>query len=258
MFKKVNRIDKEGLMKKDEWIQKYKQGKLTNAEKLEFQALVQNDAEFSKDLAEYEKMQRAISAHEKDVLKARLQQLETTQETTLPKSTKNYKRLAIAIVLILCVGLIGNYFLQQANRSENLYATYFEPYPNALVPVTRTDGEISQKSAAMYAYETKNYEKAIEILDTLLQHTNDQRNAIVFYKAMSLQNLNRVEEAVVILEELKTTETQFLPQVYWYSALISIKQKQYEKALENLKFLDELATAYKEKERKFLKMKLQQ
>jgi len=241
-------------MENEHLIQKYHSGNLSDAEQQQFDDLLKTNPEFATAVAEYENMHAAIASHEKAALKSQLQQFEATQNTTKP--AKNYKRLAIAIAVILFFGLIGNYFIQQANIHETLYVAYFEPYPNALEPVTRGQNSTSLISNAMKAYEDGNYEKTIETLDIIQAGLDNPSTEISFYKAMSFLNLGEENQALAILREIKHRETKFTPQIYWYGALIHIKLKENEKALKALEYLDEIQTTYKTKEREVLKAKL--
>lgn len=241
-------------MENEELIQKYHSGNWSDAEQQQFDVLFKTNPEFATAVAEYENMQAAIASHEKAALKSHLQQFEATQNTTKP--AKNYKRLAIAIAVILFFGLIGNYFIQQANSNETLYVAYFEPYPNALEPVTRGQNSTSLIFNAMKAYEDGDYEKTIASLDLALAAEDKRTTDILFYKAMSLLNLGEATKALAILREIKHRETKFTPQIYWYGALIHIKLKENEKALKALEYLDEIQTTFRAKERQILKAKL--
>ncbi|WP_046755513.1 anti-sigma factor [Kordia jejudonensis] len=245
-------------MDTDELIQKYIHGSLSETEQQQFDTLLATDPEFANAVAEYENIHAAITSHEKDDLKAQLQQLETTSETTnAAKPSRNYKRLAIAIVLLLFFGLLGNYIIQQANTNETLYATYFEPYPNALQPVTRGPSDGKLLTEATRAYEAKNYEEAIKTFDLIQAGFDNPNTEISFYKAMSLLNLGKEKEALAILREIKHRKTRFTPQIYWYGALIHIKLDEKEKALKALEYMKTMNFSFKIKERDALLAKLQ-
>jgi len=243
-------------MEQEALIQKYIQGILNEAEQTQFEALLKNDLDFAKKVAQHKNVHEAIKANEKDQLKSHLQQLEAQQNETSKNTSRRNIRLAIAIVLLLFFGLIGNYIIQQANSHETLYTTYFEPYPNALQPVTRGQGNDSMLSKATEAYEAKKYEEAIEAFDTILASQESKNVEVLFYKAMSLLNLGKETEAIAILRDIKHAETRFTPQIYWYGALIHIKFKEEEKALKALEYMDRILTTYKNAERTILKAKL--
>lgn len=255
MFEEINSTHKEGLMEKDDLIQKYIHERLSKTEQEQFDALYANDTEFAKAVVEYENMHAAITSQEKDALKAQLQQLETAEETN-HKPSRNYKRLAIAIGLILFFGLISNYFIQRSNSNETLYATYFEPYPNALQPVTRTNDKLDPLVDALYAYEIQEYELAIQKFDGVLKNSSAQKTEILFYKAMSYLNLGNEQKAIEILRSIKHEKTRFAPQIYWYGTLIHVKLNENDKALKALQYMDSQQMTFKNEERKALKNSL--
>ncbi|EDP94946.1 hypothetical protein U8527_15425 [Kordia algicida OT-1] len=246
-------------MENEELIQKYIQGTLDEVEQKQFDTLLKSNPEFANAVAEFKNVHAAISSHEKDQLKSHLQTFEATQEASeaTEKPSRSYKRLAIAIVLLLFFGLLGNYIIQQANTNEILYATYFEPYPNALQPVTRGPSDGMLLTEATRAYEAKNYEEAIKTFDLIQAGLDNPDVEISFYKAMSLLNLGKEKEALDILREIKHQKTRFTPQIYWYGALIHVKFDENEKALKALNYLDEIQTTYKAKQRAILKAKLE-
>lgn len=246
-------------MEQEELIQKYIQGTLSTAEQTQFDTLLKDDLDFAQKVTEHKNLHSAIKATEKDDLKTHLEQLEATQnesDTSKKPFNKNI-RLAIAVVLLLFFGLIGNYIIQQANMNETLYATYFEPYPNALAPVTRgQDAPRDLLVDAMRFYEDRNYEKAAKLLDRALATMDILTTEILFYKAMCLVNLKKEKEALGILRQIKHKKTRYTSQIYWYGALIHIKFDENEKALKALEYMDAIKTQYKLKQRTVLKNKL--
>ncbi|WP_146169768.1 hypothetical protein [Kordia periserrulae] len=246
-------------MEPEELIQKYIQDSLNEAEKVQFETLLKSDAAFAQKVTEFENVHAAIKANEKAELKSHLQQLEANENMSNPtkKTVKKSIRLAIAVVILVVIGLIGNYFMQQANLNETLYATYFEPYPNALAPVTRgqeTPAEALPK--AMRLYEDGKYQEAFDMISEIIKSQENPETDVLFYQAMCLLNLQQETEALNILREIKHKETRFTPQIYWYGALIHIKFKENEKALKALQYMDEIQTTFKSKEREILKQKL--
>ncbi|WP_420572847.1 hypothetical protein [Kordia sp.] len=245
-------------MENEELIQKYILGTLNKTEQKQFDSLLETDPEFVKAVAEFENVHAAITSHEKDVLKSQLQTLEATQNDseTIEKPSRSYKRFIVAAILILFFGLIGNYIIQQANANETLYATYFEPYPNALQPITRGESIETTLSPALRAYENGNFERAIAEFDVVLADQKKPNVDVLFYKAMSLLNLGKEKEAIAILRTIKQSKTRFTPQIYWYGTLIHIKFDENGKALKALEYMDKIQTTFKSKERAILKEKL--
>jgi tetratricopeptide (TPR) repeat protein len=246
-------------MEQEELIQKYIQNSLSVTERQQFETLLENDLDFANKVAQHNNVHKAIKAHEKEQLKSHLQEFEAKQsaQKTPETSSRNYIRLAVAVVLLLFFGLLGNYIVQQVNFHENLYVRYFEPYPNALQPVTRGQNDSDLLSKATRAYEAKKYATAIETFDLIQVGLDNPNVEISFYKAMSLLNLGKEKEALDLLRKIKHSETRFTPQIYWYGALIHLKFKEEEKALKALEYMDRIQTGYKSEARIVLKEKLQ-
>lgn len=73
---------------------------------------------------------------------------------------------------------------------------------------------------------------------------------------MSLLNDDKIKDALPVLENLKTSKTKYLPQVYWYSALAYLKTENFVLAKENLNLLLNSPTKYKVVEAKELLKKI--
>ncbi|WP_452598589.1 hypothetical protein, partial [Pontimicrobium sp. MEBiC01747] len=162
-------------MEKEVLIQKYNRGKLTPLEEAEFKRLLKTDTEFKALFKEFTDVNKVIESLEKDELKAQLKKLENKTKQN------NLKKWLVAASVIIFLGLGSSYyFIEKQDTSATLYATYFDVYPNVLAPVVRGEEELQPLSKAMLAYENGQYDKALELLETILV-TNKNEN-IRFYK----------------------------------------------------------------------------
>lgn len=254
MLKKIDSTYKEGLMEKEELIQKYIKDTLTEAEQLQFDSYMESDLDFAAMVAQHTNVHKAINAHETEDLKAHLQNLEAKQ--TEKSSNVGYKKWIISAVLVLCLGLAGSYFWQQTQFHENLYETYYSPYPNALQPITRGNSADNVLTKAFKAYENEDYETALTELNSILESQENPNEDLIFYKGMALLNQGKENAALDELRKLKFSKTKFLPQVYWYGALIHLKFKEEEKTIKALEYMNTLQTSFKAKERKIILEKL--
>lgn len=182
----------------------------------------------------------AIQQHEKNQLKARLQQLEKQGGKTVPLRLI-WATAAAAVILLLFV--IGLMLFKPAQDGQALYASHFEPYPNALEPVTRGADTASLRMQAFEAYESGDYSKAIADLQQLL--TQEENPDLRFYLAMSLMNDGQYEAALTELQRLKDADTRFAAQALWYRALLEIRTEQRETASQTLQELLQAKPAYK-------------
>lgn len=235
-------------MEKEVLIQKYNRGELTPLEEAEFKRLLKTDTEFKALFKEFTDVNKVIESLEKDELKAQLKKLENKTKQN------NLKKWLIAASVIIFLGLGSSYyFIEKQDTSATLYATYFDVYPNVLAPVVRGEEELQPLSKAMLAYENGQYDKALELLETILV-TNKNEN-IRFYKAMCLLNKSKTEDALLELNNLE--ETKFKQQVLWYKALIYLKQDNIKKSKEKLKEAIRIKHFFKLKEAKLLLEKIE-
>ncbi|WP_026953599.1 tetratricopeptide repeat protein [Algoriphagus vanfongensis] len=199
----------------------YLSNTLTALQKQEFDKLMSEDRQFAEEVAFYEKMKLAIRLEEREKLKARFNILE--------QPSNNRKTWWYAAAAMLVLGIMGWWGLTQFSLNpENLYYSYFEPYPNIVEPIVRSDAEQSGLSAQAFEwYEKGEYEKASEAFATL--HEEHQAAADLFYQAISLMALDRSAEAIPMLKQQKE-EDSFYEAAQWYLALAYLKEGQESQA----------------------------
>ncbi|SFU20184.1 hypothetical protein SAMN04489724_0262 [Algoriphagus locisalis] len=199
----------------------YLSNSLTALQKQEFNKLMSEDQQFAEEVAFHEKMKVAIRLEERERLKARF--------NTLDPQSNTKKMWWYAAAAILFFGIMGWWGSAQFSRdSENLYYSYFEPYPNVVEPIVRSDAEQSGLSAQAFAwYEKGEYEKANDAFATLFEE--NQKAADLFYQAISLMALDRSAEAIPLLEQQKE-EDSFYEAAQWYLALAYLKEGQESQA----------------------------
>lgn len=229
-------------MQYEELILKYFNKTLTNNEEVLFSNLLNKDADFKTLFDEHKNMQLAFEINEKENLKTLLNNIDTKEESS--KNNKlNSKTIALLTACCLVIALL--YF---NNYNNNIYDDYFEVYPNVLEPVVR--GEMNIKSDAFIAYENQNYQVAENNFKLILE-TNPDDN-IRFYYALTLLNQNKTKPAQKVLNSLKQKNHDFLPEIYWYSALIAVKNHDFKLALKELQALQGMNSTFKKEEIKKL------
>jgi len=142
------------------------------------------------------------------------------------------KWLAAASIVLL-LGL--SYFLLPDNKTDSneLFASYFEPYRNVIQPIERGTVQQDEKTLAFMAYEKGEYKKAIELFTKL--YANSKESYYLFYNANALLKIEKPEEAVpLLLAHLKTKDT-LTEKTNWYLALAYLKLKDKDKAKAVLK-----------------------
>ena len=120
--------------------------------------------------------------------------------------------------------------------TNDLYDTYFDTYPNLILPTTRggqENGGILEK--AFFNYDRRQFEEANRAFETYLQNNKDSR--ISFYQAMGLMNSRKLEEAKKILVSVEKSENEsfeYMQETRWYLALLYLREGNKENAVKLL------------------------
>ena len=126
-----------------------------------------------------------------------------------------------ATSIILLLGLSYFLTLEKKASTQELFASYFEPYKNVIQPMQRNSDQQNEKAIAFMAYDQGEYEKAVLLFSKLYTTTNEPY--YLFYKANALLKLERANEAVpLLLEHLKTNDT-LTEKSHWYLAMAYLK-----------------------------------
>lgn len=175
-----------------------------------------------------EDLKKVIRAQLRDELKA---ELEATEMEILEKKSGakviSFKRIIMAAAAVVLL-LVGVWFMLKnpTKNSTELYAQYYQPFDNVILPVNRStsdvpEGDILQQ--AFISYENGAYPEAEKLFSQLpdsLARTPD----IQFYQSLVLLENNKNAEAQTVLEELVSQNNfQFQKQAEWYLALVYLK-----------------------------------
>lgn len=209
-------------MKKDELIALYFEGKLNELEKDQFETLMQTDAVFKAHVTLEEQVKTAIISVKKDNLRSRLKSLEQ------PKKKTNYYAIAIAASIILALGVFALLQPKTTQSNAQLFAAYFEPYDNIIVPASRGDEVTDAKSKAFRAYDLKNYAIASQQFESLYASTNT--SYYLFYQAVCELQLGETDNAISHLKAHQQFTDKLSPQTNWYLALAYLKKGHTEDA----------------------------
>ena len=138
---------------------------------------------------------------------------------------RNWRIYAVSasVLLALAVGSIL-YTISQPSGSEQLFAEFFEPFPN-IVPLIRKLEQPDLLKQAMQAYELKNYQMAAEMLQSLVvaEHTNMTAH---FYLGVTLLSLDDDTQVAINYFQQVIVEgnNKFVDYAQWYLALGYLKQ----------------------------------
>lgn len=207
-------------------IEKYIQNSLSSDEKLVFEALLKNDADFKKEVDFHSNLKNAIKHEDSVNFRGFISNLENN--TSQKVGQKPFYKWFAAASIIVVLGL--SYFLipKKEVSTNTLFASYFEPYRNVVAPIVRGDNMQDEKTLAFIAYEKGEYKTAVILFSKLYSSTKEPY--YLFYKANALLKLEKAKEAIpLLLDHLKTKDT-LTQKTNWYLALAYLKIKDKQKA----------------------------
>ena len=226
-------------------IQDYYAGMLSNEEAIAFEKRLQIDEVFAEEVAQYDELSKTTDNNISPFIE---------EDKDTRSFTKRYSHIYIAAAVII-IAIITFQFFEKKATPQDLYISYYQVYPNTLQPYEIAVTKKDELSKAFVAYENKEFEKATRYFTSSIKFAYNYD--IVFYKAMSLLASNHTEESLALLSTLKKEETSLTGQLYWYSALIALKKRQKDKALEQLDSLHILKSDYNRTARRLLEKELQ-
>lgn len=205
----------------EDLIEKYIQHRLSAEEALLVDALLENDIHFERELILQANLKKAIKKEDDDRFRHLISELESKAKMERPLNRKPYTKWLAAASIALLLGLSYFFTLDQKASTNDLFASYFEPYRNVVQPLERGNDQEDEKSLAFYAYENGDYEKAIKLFTDLFTATKEPY--YLFYKANALLKLEKAKEAIpLLLDHLKTKDT-LTDKTTWYLALAYLK-----------------------------------
>ncbi|WP_418508362.1 tetratricopeptide repeat protein [Corallibacter sp.] len=226
-------------MNKQDLLYRYFSKSLTPNEEHVFENLLNTDAEFKKQFEFEKNLKQVIQKEESKKLKAKLQDFEKDiiTKTSSEKTTHsifNYKNFAIAATIALLMGWFGyNTFF---NTSYNdLYQDNFKVYPNTVYTITRSDDNNTIERQAFVAYETEDYQLAINKFNAIPE--TEKNSYLTFYKAQAFLKLENLKDAKLLFEEVIVKDRDFVAESHWYLALIYLKENDKENTRKQLKLL---------------------
>lgn len=216
------------MQSKEELIIKYFSRQLDAEEQEIFDQWMLDDIDFRNQVNFEKSTQDAIKRNERADLKRFLQGVE------VPKQNKTFQWLAIAasFVGIVFISIFSIYYYSNTG-SSNLYAEYFQPYPNEVAPLVRGQVENSPVSEAFNAYELENYELSAKLFENMVE------DYALLYAGISNLELNQNQKAINQLKTLSLQNGKYQEPSEWYLALAHLKNKENKRAEEILKSIVE-------------------
>ena len=227
-------------MEKFDLIERYFENSLDAKERLVFNDLLQNDAEFKEEFVFQRDLKEAIAANQREDVKKTLEHIESSVGNNKLFQLIPRKWMAVATIAVLFSLGIWSIKSNYYPSNDAIYADHFEPCRNHIQPVVRSEGATSIEYRAFVAYEAKNYHKAINLFNSSenahLTYTN-------FYKGLSYLGLGKTNEAIELLTPIANTmefegqKPNWSERADWFIALAHIKNEnnsEAEKALNKI------------------------
>ncbi len=223
------------MMDKETLIQRYFEGSLSEEEKLMLSDLLETDREF-KEQFEFEKdLRAAITDGERASNKEKLRQFEGAGQPGKEPRIYWKRTWALAASVALLIGAGWLILLNRTGTTDQLYATYFEKYPNTEYSITRGDSEdTSIKRKAFEAYEAEDFDNAIQFFR---QMDITAEAYIPFYLAQAYMGAEDWEEAEDLLRPISDGNSEYASEALWYLALVELRQDEESLAGKTLKQL---------------------
>jgi tetratricopeptide (TPR) repeat protein len=231
---------KQKEMKEEDFdlIDKYKSGLLNNEELEALKLRTAQDTEFSDFLQMEENLQGAFQFNEAKMLKESF--ILEDPHVTIPFYKTTLFKVAATIFAIIVSTIL---LLNQKPDFNEVYAQYYEPYPNVVAPILRSG---STNNEAFVLYEASEYQEALAIFREQDEKTN------TFYIGQCLLAMGSYAEAADSFKTIKETDSKFAVPSQWYLALAYLQLDNEKEARAMLYNLKDNKTQYAQKAREML------
>lgn len=217
-------------MEHNELIEAYFKNELSAEELKSFQERLKTEKDFAAEVEDYQLITEGIRqvSDEADLLE-KMNVWDEKVPTTPNRSILMFTPIRIAAVLapIILVSILVIYNSSNvSSEGQNLFETYFIPYEDVISNRTADDTNFS---AAMSAYNTKDYSKAGMLFDKVLATAQDieQLNIARFYQAMAYLSDGDMTKSEVLFHEVIAAQNPLFREVSeWYLLLVYIKGNQ--------------------------------
>lgn len=226
-----------------ETIEQYLRDEMSDSARAAFEQRMEQDEQFRETVAYYSNVIEGIeTASLKSTLESYHAEMEQTRNGETSKepadSTKRYPfvKYLVAASLLLVVGITVWMIAFQQNSQQQLFAAYFEPDPGLITPMSSTDQY--EFYAGMIDYKQENYRQAIAKWEPLLDE-RPRSDTLNYFLGVAQLATGDEDEALPYLEmTLKTPESAFGNEAYFYMGLAYLKNGNREAAVQALQQSD--------------------
>jgi tetratricopeptide (TPR) repeat protein len=238
-----------------EWIERYLDNTLSTEERKWMEQRLAEEPELNNQYKEHRQLIEGIRyAHLHEKL-LQLRALEKTMPSIAHKPKRGnqimlyWKPMAAAatITILMTVYFITN----RPVKSEELFAQYFQTYPNVFEPTVRGDIQADKRSDAFGAYDRGDYKTAAILFEQLLKDKEEPGILILLGNANLV--LGNVEAAQTNFLMLIKDFDELDGQAKWFLGLSYLKQGNEAKARLILQELGDPEFTYSKKAKELLK-----
>lgn len=213
-----------------DYIEQYLKGELAPQEKAEFENRMKNDPALAEEVSLHKDIIIGLETHFNSNLKSKLQQVEKEQSWQKEEEPEKEGRMLpfnirpiLAVAASLLILLVAGYlFIDSTPNNQELFAAYYQPYPNIVNPVERS-ADKNLNDQGLFYYENGDYFSAIRAFENQLA-TDPANVAWKFYRGVSLLQVDKAESAAQDLRQvIQSNNIQFVVPAQWYLGLATLK-----------------------------------
>jgi len=228
-------------MNKEELINGYFVGSLSESQLAEVKNLCKTDPDFAADFEFQKELQQALKKEERLEIKELFSDLNTTTTKTETKFFQLRPWLTAASIALLFGLGAWMFFLNSGEvNTDALYAANFSPYDNVVHPIERGNELEDLQTQLFAAYEAKDYELSSQLYNKLT--VKQKASYFDFYEGIVQMALGNHEKAIPLLEGYIGANGELKDRAMWYLALSHLKLGAIESAETELEKLVQLGT----------------
>lgn len=233
---------------RDLQIERYLQGEMSEAEKVQFEQLIAQDPELGEEVSFQLGVQKALWNEDENSFRSELNRLEKDQKANLQR-----RRLWMAAASIALLACIAGLWLFLPKDQNELFQAYFSPQPNIYQPITRSAGESSTLNQGLIAYEKGDWKEALRHFSDV--DKSEKPEFVILYEGNCLLALGDFSMAKQALDPLLTSQDGTLRhRAGWYWALAQLNLGQKKEAKSQLEQLTEEEGPFQERSKELIRL----
>lgn len=228
-------------------IEKYLRGELSKEETTRFESRMEEHSDLKEKVDKQRQLLKGIELGFNQELKEILIKEESKLSRPRLTEANRIKTLYPVIGMAAAVSLVIIAFFTLRNKTvdtSELYAQYYQPYPNVEAPISRSDfNELNPYGL----YEKGEYNEALSQFSALRTSKPDDP-ALLFYSAICQMELGTMNDAISSFKELLGLDAnKYTRPSKWYLALAYLNSGQTSEAVSYLNELTQIDDVYARK-----------